>query len=223
MPQSGMFDLLDGPVREAITAVYAAVGYLGVALWVALETVIIPIPSELVLPFAGFLVGADAAGVVPLEPLTGAPWAILPLTLAATVGSLVGGLLSYAIGARLGRPVLLVVGARFGVGERELGRVEGWFERYGARAALFGRLVPVLRSVVGYTAGLGRMPIGRYLLYTALGSLPFNLLLISAGAALGANWEETLAPLLKGAERTVLVLLTVVAIVYALRRYRQRH
>ena len=218
-----MFDLLDGPVREAITAVYAAVGYLGVALWVALETVIIPIPSELVLPFAGFLVGADAAGVVPLEPLTGAPWAILPLTLAATVGSLVGGLLSYAIGARLGRPVLLVVGARFGVGERELRRVEGWFERYGARAALFGRLVPVLRSVVGYTAGLGRMPIGRYLLYTALGSLPFNLLLISAGAALGANWEETLAPLLKGAERTVLVLLTVVAIVYALRRYRQRH
>ena len=218
-----MFDLLDGPVREAITAVYAAVGYLGVALWVALETVIIPIPSELVLPFAGFLVGADAAGVVPLEPLTGAPWAILPLTLAATVGSLVGGLLRYAIGARLGRPVLLVVGARFGVGERELGRVEGWFERYGARAALFGRLVPVLRSVVGYTAGLGRMPIGRYLLYTALGSLPFNLLLISAGAALGANWEETLAPLLKGAERTVLVLLTVVAIVYALRRYRQRH
>ena len=218
-----MFDLLDGPVREAITAVYAAVGYLGVALWVALETVIIPIPSELVLPFAGFLVGADAAGVAPLEPLTGAPWAILPLTLAATVGSLVGGLLSYAIGARLGRPVLLVVGARFGVGERELGRVEGWFERYGARAALFGRLVPVLRSVVGYTAGLGRMPIGRYLLYTALGSLPFNLLLISAGAALGANWEETLAPLLKGAERTVLVLLTVVAIVYALRRYRQRH
>ena len=218
-----MFDLLDGPVREAITAVYAAVGYLGVALWVALETVIIPIPSELVLPFAGFLVGADAAGVVPLEPLTGAPWAILPLTLAATVGSLVGGLLSYAIGARLGRPVLLVVGARFGVGERELGRVEGWFERYGARAALFGRLVPVLRSVVGYTAGLGRMPIGRYLLYTALGSLPFNLLLISAGAALGANWEETLAPLLKGAERTVLVLLTVVAIVYTLRRYRQRH
>ena len=119
--------------------------------------------------------------------------------------------------------MLLVVGARFGVGERELGRVEGWFERYGARAALFGRLVPVLRSVVGYTAGLGRMPIGRYLLYTALGSLPFNLLLISAGAALGANWEETLAPLLKGAERTVLVLLTVVAIVYALRRYRQRH
>ena len=218
-----MFDLLDGPVREAITAVYATVGYLGVALWVALETVIIPIPSELVLPFAGFLVGADAAGVVPLEPLTGAPWAILPLTLAATVGSLVGGLLSYAIGARLGRPVLLVVGARFGIGERELGRVEGWFERYGARAALFGRLVPVLRSVVGYTAGLGQMPIGRYLLYTAIGSLPFNLLLISAGAALGANWETTLAPLLKGAERTVLVLLAVVAIVYALRRYRQRH
>ena len=217
-----MFDLLDGPVREAITAVYAAVGYLGVALWVALETVIIPIPSELVLPFAGFLVGADAAGVVPLEPLTGAPWAILPLTLAATVGSLVGGLLSYAIGARLGRPVLLVVGARFGVGERELGRVEGWFERYGARAALFGRLVPVLRSVVGYTAGLGRMPIGRYLLYTALGSLPCNLLLISAGAALGANWEETLAPLLKGAERAVLILLAALAIAYLLRRYRLR-
>ena len=214
-----MFDFLDGPVRDAITAIYGAVGYLGVTLWVALETVVIPIPSELVLPFAGFLVGVGVSGEAPIEPLTGAPWSIPLLTLAATAGSLLGGLTSYAIGARLGRPALLALGGRIGIGEPELDRVERWFARYGARAALFGRLVPVLRSLVGYAAGLGRMPLGRYLAYTAIGSLPFNLVLISAGAALGSAWEESLAPILKGFERGVLALFVLVVVALLARRF----
>lgn len=216
-----MFDFLDGPVREAITSLYEAVGYLGVTLWVVLETVVIPIPSELVLPFAGFLAGVGGSDA-PIEPLTGAPWSLALLVVAATLGSLIGGLASYTIGARLGRPVLIAIGGRIGIDPEQLARVERWFERYGAAAAIFGRCIPVLRSLVGYAAGLGRMPLGRYLVYTVIGSLPFNIALLGAGALLGANWEETLAPLLKGLERGVLALLAVTLGLLVLRRLRRR-
>ena len=77
-----MFDFLNGPVRDLVTAIYEAVGYLGVALWVAVESVIIPIPSELVLPFAGFL----AADTTSIEPITGQPWSIPLLVTAAYDG-----------------------------------------------------------------------------------------------------------------------------------------
>ena len=89
-----VFDFLNGPVRELVTQIYDAVGYVGVALWVAIESVIIPIPSELVLPFAGFLVGAGTS----IEPLTGQPWSLALVTIAGTIGSLIGALVAYAIG-----------------------------------------------------------------------------------------------------------------------------
>ena len=81
-----MFDFLNGPVREAVTQVYSAVGYLGVAIWVAIESVIVPIPSELVLPFAGFLIGQGSA----IEPLTGQPWNLVLVTLAGLVPGVLG-------------------------------------------------------------------------------------------------------------------------------------
>lgn len=81
-----VFDFLDGPVRQLVTQVYEAVGYVGVALWVAIESVIVPIPSELVLPFAGFLVGEGTA----IEPLTGEPWSLWRTVIAGTIGATVG-------------------------------------------------------------------------------------------------------------------------------------
>ena len=99
-----MFDFLNGPVRDLVTQIYDAVGYLGVALWVAIESVIIPIPSELVLPFAGFLVGEGTS----IEPLTGSPWSYWLTVLAGTVGATVGALVAYAIGwieTRVGKEI----------------------------------------------------------------------------------------------------------------------
>jgi|694.fasta_scaffold04096_26 membrane protein DedA with SNARE-associated domain len=212
-----MFEFIDGPVREAVTAIYEAVGYLGVTLWVVLETVIAPIPSELVLPFAGFIVGEAEA----IEPLTGAPWNPLLLVIAATVGSLFGGIATYAVGALIGRPALLASGRWFGVGAAEIAQVEGWFDRYGLWAALFGRMVPLLRSVVGYAAGLGRMPLLPYLAATVAGSLPFNALLIGAGVAIGANWESINGPL-KTAEQGIVALVAVVVLLFVVRIVRAR-
>ena len=106
-----VFDFLNGPVRDLVTQIYEAVGYLGVALWVAIESVIIPIPSELVLPFAGFLVGEGTA----IEPLTGQPWSYWLTVLAGTLGATVGALIAYAIGAWGGRPVLERWGRYLGI------------------------------------------------------------------------------------------------------------
>ena len=204
-----MFDFLNGPVREAVTQVYNTVGYLGVALWVAIESVIIPIPSELVLPFAGFLVGEGTA----IEPLTGAPWNLVLVTLAGTIGATVGALISYGIGAWGGRPVIERWGRWLGITPADLDRAEAFFERRGALAAFFGRMIPVIRSLVSFAAGVARMPLVPFVVFTFLGSLPFTFLLVFAGIQLGANWE-VIGGILKRFEYAVVAGLIAVALVW---------
>jgi membrane protein DedA with SNARE-associated domain len=202
-----VFDFLNGPVRELVTQMYEAVGYLGVALWVAIESVIIPIPSELILPFAGFLVGEGTA----IEPLTGQPWT-LPLVVAfGTAGATFGGLVAYAIGYWGGRPIILRWGRLLGVTSADLDRMEAFFAKYGAAASLLGRLIPVVRSLVSFGAGVGKMPIVPFTIYTFLGSLPFTFLLVFVGVQLGANWES-IGAVLKQFEYVILgILVAIVA------------
>lgn len=199
-----MFDFLNGPVRELVTQIYEAVGYVGVALWVALESVIVPIPSELVLPFAGFLVGQGSA----LEPISGQPWNYWLTVLAGTVGSTVGALIAYAIGALGGRPLLERCGRYVGISAADLDKADAFFSRHGQAASFFGRMIPIVRSLVSFAAGIARMPLGRFTLFTFLGSLPFTALLVFAGVQLGANWEEVGA-VLKRFEYAVLAVLAV--------------
>jgi membrane protein DedA with SNARE-associated domain len=204
-----VFDFLNGPVRDLVTAIYEAMGYLGVALWVAIESVIIPIPSEIILPFAGFL-AADAAS---LEPLTGSPWSVPILVVFATLGSLAGALVAYGIGYWGGRPLLVRWGRFLRFTESDLVRTEAFFERWGSWASFLGRMVPVVRSLVSFGAGIGRMPLGPFVLFTILGSAPWNLALILAGYLLGENWE-VIGDLLKRYEYLVLAALVVVALAY---------
>ena len=169
---------------------YDAVGYLGVAAAVALETIVAPIPSEVILPMAGWKVSQSAADPAVVEPLTGLPWNI-PLAVAlATVGSLVGALVGYAIGAWGGRPLLDRYGRYVGIGADDLDRADRWFERWGSWAVFLGRMVPLVRTFVSYPAGIARMPLGRFVLYSALGSLPWNAALIGAGFAVGENYPR---------------------------------
>jgi membrane protein DedA with SNARE-associated domain len=180
-----VFDFLDGPVRDAVTQIYDAVGYLGVALWVAIESVIIPIPSELVLPFAGFLVGEGRS----IEPLTGQPWSLWLVTIAGTIGAVIGALIAYAIGYFGGRPVFERWGRYIGVTPGDVDRTEAFFAKHGQAASFWGRMLPVVRSLVSFGAGVGRMPLGPFILFTALGSLPWTFFLVVVGLQLGANWE----------------------------------
>ena len=204
-----VFDFLNGPVRDLVTQIYSSVGYLGVALWVAIESVIIPIPSELVLPFAGFLVGEGTA----IEPLTGQPWNVILVTLFGTVGATLGALVAYAIGMFGGRPVIERWGRYVGITPEDLDRADDFFDRHGNAAAFFGRMVPVIRSLVSFAAGIAHMPLGRFVVFTFLGSLPWTLLLVVAGVVMGANWEE-IGGILKRFEYLVLAILAVIALLW---------
>jgi membrane protein DedA with SNARE-associated domain len=204
-----VFDFLNGPVKDLVTAIYEAVGYIGVALWVAIESVIIPIPSEIVLPFAGFL-AADPGSI---EPLTGARWNIPLLVLFATIGSLIGALVAYAIGFYGGRPVLIRWGRLLRFTEEDLDKTEAFFARWGNAAAFLGRMVPVVRSLVSFGAGVGRMRMGPFILFTVLGSIPWNLFLVLAGYVLGENWVE-IGEFLKRYEYLVLGVLAIIALGY---------
>ena len=180
-----------------VLQMYDAVGYVGVAVAVALETIVAPIPSEVILPMAGWKVSQSAADPSVLEPLTGLPWNMLLAIALATVGSVVGAVVGYAIGAWGGRPILDRYGRYVGIGASDLDRADRWFERWGSWAIFFGRMVPLVRTFVSYPAGISRMPMGRFLLFSTLGSLPWNAALIYAGFVVGDNYpviEATLKP-----------------------------
>jgi membrane protein DedA with SNARE-associated domain len=169
---------------------YDAVGYLGVAAAVALETIVAPIPSEVILPMAGWKVSQSALDPSVVEPLTGLPWNI-PLAVAlATVGSVIGAMVGYGIGAWGGRPLLDRYGRYVGIDADDLDRADRWFERWGSWAVFLGRMVPLVRTFVSYPAGISRMPMGRFLLFSTLGSLPWNAALIVAGFVVGENYPQ---------------------------------
>ncbi len=164
-----------------ITRVMESLGYWGIVAIVALENLFPPIPSELVLPFAGFLTTTgpmNAPGVV----------------LAATLGSVLGALALYTVGAIVGRERVYFIVRRYGrfltVREDHVERAEDWFDRYGRWTVFFARMVPILRSIISIPAGLTRMPLLPFIAYTIAGTLIWNVLLVGAGVILGAAWPE---------------------------------
>jgi membrane protein DedA with SNARE-associated domain len=203
---------------------YDAVGYLGVAAAVALETIVAPIPSEVILPMAGWKVSQSAADATVLEPLTGLPWNI-PLAVAlATVGSLVGAVVGYYIGAWGGRPLLDRYGRYVGIGADDLDRADRWFERWGSWAVFLGRMVPLVRTFISYPAGISRMSMPRFLMFSTLGSLPWNLALIVAGFVVGENYPQIEAAIKPFEYLIYAVVLALVAFLIArwwLRRRRR--
>ena len=204
-----MFDFLDGPVRQAVTALYEAVGYLGVAIWVAIESVIIPIPSEIVLPFAGFLVGQGTS----LEPITRAPWNFWVVVLAGTLGATVGALIAYAIGYFGGRPLIERYGRYLGISEADLDRTDRFFVRYGNASSFFGRMLPVVRSLVSFAAGIAHMRLLPFTVFTFLGSAPWTFVLVFAGVELGANWAD-IGAVLKRFEYAILGVLVLAVLAF---------
>jgi membrane protein DedA with SNARE-associated domain len=165
------------PVTEWVQEVIAEGGYVILAAVVFLENLFPPIPSELVLPLAGSRVATGDMGYV-------------EAVLAATVGSVLGALVLYALGRFGGRPLLLRYGRILRLDERRLDRAEAWFGQRGDWLVLVGRVVPGVRSVISVPAGLARMPLPRFVALTTLGSAAWNAALIGGGWALGTRWRE---------------------------------
>jgi len=153
-----------------------ALGEPGAAIAVALENLFPPIPSEVILPLAGF-----AASRGDLNLVAAIVW--------TTIGSVAGALVLYGLGALFGRDRLLAVAERLPlVRAEDVTKAEDWFARYGRATVFFGRMVPIFRSVISVPAGVERMPLPVFTLYTAFGSLLWNTLFVLAGYLLGENW-----------------------------------
>ncbi|WP_285774660.1 DedA family protein [Microtetraspora sp. NBRC 13810] len=153
-----------------------SLGEIGAGIAIALENLFPPLPSEVILPLAGF---AASRGDISL-------WGAVLWT---TVGSVVGALALYGIGALLGRDRTIALASKLPlvkIGDIE--RAEAWFARHGKKTVFFGRMVPIFRSLISVPAGVERMPIGTFVLFTTLGSLIWNTVFVMAGYLLGENW-----------------------------------
>jgi membrane protein DedA with SNARE-associated domain len=161
----------------------SSTGYAGVGLLMAIESACIPLPSEIIMPFAGYLVSVGRFGA-------GNPW--LGLTLVATAGALgcnLGSLVGYWIGAIGGRPLVVRYGRYVLLNQHDLDRITHFFEKYGSITVLVTRLLPVVRTFIAFPAGIARMPQIRFHLYTFIGSWPWCFALAYVGKRLGDKWN----------------------------------
>lgn len=172
---------LTGGLEGRVTDIVERFGYPGISLLIALETVFPPLPSEVILPLAGFMVGQGRFNIV-------------GVMVSATLGSVVGALLLYGFAAWFGNVRLASFINRYGkyalLSEADLLRSYEWFDRHSTRAVFIGRLVPGVRSLISLPAGVTRMPLPAFVLYTALGSAVWNGLLVGFGWWLGSRWDQ---------------------------------
>lgn len=204
--QSGSQDL--GGIAGWAVSIMEAIGAPGAGLLVALENLFPPIPSEVILPLAGFTASQGNISLV------GA-------ILWTTVGSVVGAIALYWLGAALGRDRLRVIVDKLPLVDlHDLDRTENWFNRHGKSTVFFGRMVPVFRSLISIPAGVERMSLWLFVLLTAAGSLIWNSLFVLAGYFLGQNWQ--VAQRFAGIfSRVVLGAIVVIVLWWVLKRLRR--
>ena len=186
-------------LADWVTDVIDSLGYVGVALLVALENVFPPIPSEIVLPFAGFVASDGDANLI-------------GMIVAATIGSLVGALILYGVSAWVGPDRVGQFVIRYGRWLRlttdDVAKAERWFDRYSNRAVLVCRCIPLIRSLISIPAGFRRMPLGQFVVYTTIGSAIWNSALIGAGYLLRSKWHDV-EPVLSWFQYIVVAVIVV--------------
>jgi membrane protein DedA with SNARE-associated domain len=191
-------------VINGITHVISTTGYPGVFLSMTLESACIPLPSVIIMPFAGKLI------------VDGAHFNIYALSLVGALGNLLGSIIAYWVGAIGGRPFVEKYGKYVMVTQSDLDSGDKWFTRYGDATAFFSRLLPIVRTFISLPAGISRMPFGKFCLYTFLGALPFCYGLTYAGVKLGENWKDVSVVL----HKADLVIIAVFLILFALWLYK---
>lgn len=163
-------------ILEFITQLVASWGYAGIFVTMTLESALIPIPSEAVIPFAGFLAYIGEMNI----------WLIV---LVSSLANLAGSIIAYFIGKYLGRGFVEKYGKYVLLNMDHLRLVERWFEKYGNLTVLFSRMLPLIRTYNSVPAGMGKMNFPKFCLYTFIGSVPWNLALVLLGYVLKQNWN----------------------------------
>jgi membrane protein DedA with SNARE-associated domain len=151
-------------------------GYLGIVILMGIESACIPLPSEIIMPFSGYLVFRG-------------DFELFRVGLAGAFGCVVGSVPAYYLGLYGGRPLVERYGKYVLISHRDLDTADRWFDRYGDWAIFFSRLLPVVRTFISFPAGVARMNFSRFVIYTLMGSFPWCLGLAYVGMKLGENWD----------------------------------
>lgn len=202
-----MFELLEALYTVA-TEYMAAWGYWGIILGMALESACFPLPSEIILPFGGYLVSQGILNY----------WEAV---LAGLLGGTLGSTVAFVVGSYGGRPFILKYGRYFLIREHDIKRADDLFSRYGTKIVFWARFMPVVRTFISLPAGIARMDFSRFLIYTIAGSIPWTLVFVYAGVKMGDNWAYIRSIFEKF---DVFIILALVAIVlfWVVNRLRDR-
>lgn len=185
-------------------------GYSGAFVWSVLDRVTVSlIPTEVLLPLYGLLVGQGV-------------FSFLPIFIIISFGALVGEIILYWISAKGGRPFLEKYGKYFLVYKHDLDYLDRLFLKHGQKLVFWGRLLPVARAIVAIPAGISRLDIKKFAVYSFLGMLPYNFLLIFLGEKTGESFDK-FRPYFNIAEKTVLVILALFVVWYIVRHLRHKH
>ena len=171
-----IYDLL-AQVSSFIVNIISTLGYPAITVLMALESACIPIPSEIIMPFSGYLVFAEK-------------FSFLSVVIWGTIGNLIGSMIAYFVGFYGGRPLIEKYGKYILISNHDLNLAEKWFKKYGGISVLFSRILPVIRTFISLPAGITKMPLGKFVFYTFSGSLPWSFVLTYAGVIMGESWSD---------------------------------
>lgn len=198
-------------LSQWILSIIDNLGSVGIALMMFLENVFPPIPSELIMPAAGF---AASLGKINL----------LMVIIAGTVGSVLGALPLYYLGSKFDEMRLLRLVNRYGkyllISPQDIQNSQRWFDKYGKSVVFFGRMIPAIRSLISIPAGMARMPLLPFLILTAIGSFLWSALLAYAGFVLGANYQKV-APVVESFGRYAAIIIGILVLYWLIKRIKQ--
>lgn len=206
-----MLETIIAAIASFIVATISAIGYAGVALLMAIESACIPLPSEIIMPFSGYLVFTGRFDLVAVAT-------------AGAIGCNIGSTIAYAVGYYGGRPLVEKWGAYVMVSRRDLALVDRFFDRFGGITVFVSRLLPVVRTFIALPAGIARMPQLKFQIYTFLGSWPWCFALAYIGAKLGERWETdpTLREIFHRFDVLIVAVFALAVIWYVWRHWRHR-
>lgn len=170
-----MFEAILEPIGRWIIIFISQLGYMGIIITMGIESACIPLPSEIIMPFSGYLVSTGR-------------FTLLGTAVAGAFGCVVGSVVAYWVGIWGGRPFIQKYGKYVLLSQKDLATADRFFEKYGEWAIFFSRLLPIIRTFISLPAGIARMNFVKFVIYTFIGSLPWCLLLAYVGKVMGENW-----------------------------------
>jgi membrane protein DedA with SNARE-associated domain len=193
-------DILNA-IGHFVSSMIESLGYAGIVLGMAIESVNIPLPSEVIMPFSGALVAEGKFDF----------WLVV---LAGAVGNGIGSVINYYLGAKGGRPFVDKHGHKIFMHPKDVERADRWFQRYGLWAVFLTRMLPVVRTFISFPAGMARVPMLPFIGLTFAGSFLWSALLTYVGVVLGRNYETVIKPVFHSLDAVIGLLLVVALIVY---------